>query len=132
MLLVFTSDELERLAEKFSAKKPSIEFLGNNQVRVKASSVSIKLFLEEVQPRRLTFSYKMNVIIKFFAEQFISLDKPGLIWEKEADRFHLDFDQMPQDDKIKDFFIKQMIIDDQKMIIDFDFYQPLEQLDFES
>lgn len=127
MLLVFTSDELERLAEKFSAKKTSITFLGKNQLRVKASSVGITLFLEEVQPRRLTFSYKMNLIIKFFTDLFITLDKPGLIWDKEGDKFHLDFDQMPQDDKIKDFFIKQLIIDDQKMIIDFDFYETLEQ-----
>ncbi|MFT7427450.1 MAG: hypothetical protein ACI9O5_003413, partial [Algoriphagus sp.] len=31
-----------------------------------------------------------------------------------------------QDDKIKDFFLRQMIIDEQKLIIDFDLYQDLE------
>ena len=96
MLLVFTSDELERLAKRFSAKKPSIEFLGTNRLRVKVSSVNIKLFLEDVQPRRLTFSYKINAFINFFAERFVKFDKPGLVWEKELDRIHLDFDKMPQ------------------------------------
>jgi hypothetical protein len=127
MLLVFTSDELERLAEKFSGKKLEIEFLGTNQFKVKASNVSVKIFLEEVQPRRLTFSYKMNAVVNFFAERFVNLDKPGIIWDKQSDKFHLDFDQMPQDEKTKDFYIKQMIIDDQKMIIDFDLYQHLER-----
>jgi hypothetical protein len=127
MLLVFTSDELERLAKRFSAKKFSIEFIGGNQLKVKVSPLSIKLLLEEVQPRRLTFSYKMNALISFFAERFMHLDKPGLIWDKESDRIHLDLDKMPQDDKTKDFFIRQLIIDDQKMIIEFDLYQYLEE-----
>jgi len=127
MLLVFTSDELERLVKKFSAKKPRIEFVGGNQLKVKVSQVSIKLLLEEVRPRRLTFSYKMNALIHFFAERFMHLDKPGLIWEKELYRIHLDLDKMPQDDKTKDFFFKQMIIDEQKLIVDFDLYQDLEQ-----
>jgi hypothetical protein len=126
MLLVFTSDELERLARRFSAKKPSIEFLGNNQLKIKVSRMNIKLLLEEVQPRRLTFSYKMNALIHFFAERFMNLDKPGLIWEKGLDRIHLDFDQMPQDDKTKDFFFRQLIIDEQKLIVDFDLFQDLE------
>ncbi len=126
MLLVFTSDELERLVNFFLAKKPRIEFIGDNQLKVKVSQVSITLLLEEVQPRRLTFSYKMNALISFFAEKFMHLNKPGLVWEKELDRIHLDFDKMPQDDKIKDFFLRQMIIDEQKLIIDFDLYQDLE------
>jgi hypothetical protein len=126
MLLIFTSDELERLAWNFSAEKPRIEFIGDNQLKLKVSQVSIKLLLEEVQPRRLTFSYRMNALISFFAERFMHLDKPGLVWEKELDRIHLDFDKMPQDDKIKDFFLRQMIIDEQKLIIDFDLYQDLE------
>lgn len=127
MLLVFTSDELERLARRFSAKKPSIEFLGTNRLRVKVSRLNIKLFLEDVQPRRLTFSYKMNAFVNFFAERFVKFEKPGLIWEKETNLIHLDLDQMPQDDKTKDFFIRQLIIDDQKMIIEFDLYQYLEE-----
>jgi hypothetical protein len=127
MLLVFTSDELERLAKRFSAKKPSIEFLGTNRLRVKASSVNIKLFLEDVQPRRLTFSYKINAFINFFAERFVKFERPGLIWEKETNLIHLDLDQMPQDDKTKDFFFRQIIIDEQKLIVDFDLYQDLEQ-----
>jgi len=127
MLLVFTSDELERLAKRFSARKLSIEFIGGNQLKVKVSQLSIKLLLEEVQPRRLTFSFKMNALISFFADRFIHLEKPGLIWDKESDRIHLDFDKMPQDDKTKDFFIRQLIIDDKKMIIEFDLYQKPEK-----
>ncbi len=126
MPLVFTSDELERLAKIFLTKKPRVEFIGDNQLKVNVSQLSITLLLEEVQPRRLTFSYKMNALISFFAEKFRHLNKPGLVWEKELDRIHLYFDKMPQDDKIKDFFLRQMIIDEQKLIIDFDFYQDLE------
>lgn len=120
MLLVFTSDELERLAKKFSAKKTSIEFLGNNQFKIKVSQFNIKILLEDVQPRKLTFSYKMNALISFFVERFMNLKKPGLIWEKEADRIHLDFDQMLQNNKTIKFFFKQITIDKQKLTIDFD------------
>lgn len=127
MILVFTSDELERIARKFSAKKPSVEFPGNNQLKIKVSGMNIKLLLEEVQPRKLTFSYRLNAFVNFFAERFVRLDKPGLIWEKEFNRIHLDFDQMPQDEKTKDFFFKQLIIDEHKFIVDFDLYQDLEQ-----
>jgi hypothetical protein len=126
MLLVFTSDELERLAGNFSAKKPSIEFLGDNQLKVKISKVSIKLSLEEVQPRRLTFSYKMNAVVNFFADRFVSLNKPGIIWDKESDRIHIDFDRMHQEEKLKNFFLRQLIIDNQKMIVEFDLYQKVE------
>lgn len=127
MLLVLTSEELERLARRFSAKKLSIDFLGQNQLKVKVSRVSIKLLLEEVEPRKITFSYHMNAIINFFAARFVDLDKPGLTWDKEFSKIHLDFDQMPEDDKTKDFFLRQLIIDDQKMIIDFDLYQYVEE-----
>lgn len=126
MLLVFTSEELERLVVNFSAKKPSIEFIGNNQLKVKVSQVSVKLSLEEVQPRRLTFSYKLNAFVNFFADRFVNFDKPGIIWDKESDRIHIDFDQMPQGEKLNNFFLRQMIIDNQKMIIDFDLYQRVE------
>ncbi len=126
MLLVFTADELERLAGNFSAKKPLIEFLGANQFSVKISRISIRLSLLEVQPRKLRFSYKMNAFIHFFAERLVNLNKPGLNWDKKSNVIELNFDQMPQDEKLKDFFLRQMIIDEEKMIIDFDQYQKMD------
>jgi len=123
MILVFTADELERLAGNFSAKKPSIEFLGDNQLKVKVAQVSIKLALKEVQPRRLIFTYKMNAVINFFADRFVNFNKPGINLDKESDQIHIDFDQMPQPEKLANFFLRQLIIDDQKMIIDFDIFE---------
>ena len=120
MLLVFTADELERLAGNILAKKPTFEFLGANQLKVKISRISVKLLLKDVQPRKLTFSYKINAFINFFAERLINLNKPGLIWDKELSLIHFDLDQIPQDEKFKNLFLRQLIIDDQKMIIDFD------------
>jgi len=126
MLLVFTADELERLAGNFSSKKLLIEFLGSNQLKIKVSQISIKLTLEDVQPRKLVFKYKLNSVINFFAERFVNLDKPGLTWDKESNQIQLDLDQLPRDNKLKDFFIRQFIIDEQKMIIDFDQFQKVE------
>jgi len=123
MLLVFTADELERLVGNLPFKKLSIEFLGSNQLKIKVSRISIKLTLEDVHPRKLVFSYKMNSVINFFAERFVNLNKPGLIWNKESNQIQLDLDQMLQENKLKEFFIRQLIIDDQKMIIDFDQFQ---------
>ena len=126
MLLVITSEELERLIDKFSAKRLSIELLGANQLKVKVSQVSIRLSLEEVLPRGLVFSYKLNAIVNFLAEQFVNLKIPGVLWDKKTDRIHIDFDQIPQKEKLKDFVLRQLILDDQKIIVDFELNQKME------
>ncbi len=118
MLLVFTSEELERLAQNFSTKRPRIEFLGKNQLKVKMSKVGLTLFLEKVQPRKISFLYKMNSIVNFFAEKFVKLDKPGIHWDKESNRIELDLDLLLQDEKLKHFHLRQLIIDEEKLIIE--------------
>jgi hypothetical protein len=56
----------------------------------------------------------------------VNLNKPGLIWNKEFNQIQLDLDQMTQENQLKNFFIRQLIIDEQKMIIEFDQFQKLE------
>lgn len=124
MLLVLSSDELERLVKKYSAKSPKIEFLGDNSFKIKISGISISLFLEKVLPRKLSFIYKMNSVVNFFVEKFLDLEKPGILWDKEEERIELDFDQLISKDKIEDFNIHQLLIDQDKMILDFELKDP--------
>ena len=88
--------------------------------------MSIRLSLEEVLPRGLVFSYKLNAIVNFLAEQFVNLKIPGVLWDKKTDRIHIDFDQIPQKEKLKDFVLRQLILDDQKIIVDFELNQKIE------
>lgn len=120
MLLVFTSDELERIVENYSTKRPKIEFLGDNQLKLKISGMSISLFLKEVKPRKLSFIYKMGSIVNFFVEKFVDFDKPGIIWDKEFEQITIDFDQLIQDEKLDGFYIRQLLFDTGKMVLDFD------------
>ena len=120
MLLVFTSQELEKLIKKFSSKSPEIQFLGENRIKLKMSGVKITLFLNEVSPRQVSFVYKMGAIVNFLAEKFIKLDKPGIIWDKESSLILIDLDQMDLKGPLQDFYINQLIFDEKKMILDFD------------
>lgn len=120
MLLVFTSEELERIVVKYSTKRPKIEFLGENQLRIKISGMRISLFLREVLPRKISFIYKMGSIVNFFAEKFVNLSKPGIMWDKESKLINIDLDLLDQDVKLSDFYIRQLIFDTKKMVIDFD------------
>ncbi|MBB6324672.1 hypothetical protein FHS59_000287 [Algoriphagus iocasae] len=120
MLLVFTSKELERIVEEFSKKSPKIEFLGGNRVKIKQSGISISLFLTEVRPRQLTFLYKMSSVVHFFVGKFVELDRPGIIWNKEENKISLDLDQLVQDKKLENFYIRQLLFDTEKMVVDFD------------
>ena len=120
MLLVFTSKELERIVEEFSKKSPKIEFLGNNRVKIKQSGISISLFLTEVRPRQLTFLYKMSSVVHFFVGKFVELDRPGINWNKEENKISLDLDQLVQDKKLENFYIRQLLFDTEKMVVDFD------------
>ena len=120
MLLVFTSQELEKLIKKFSSKSPEIQFLGENRIKLKMSGVKITLFLNEVSPRQVSFVYKMGAIVNFLAEKFIKLDKPGIIWDKESSLILIDLDQMDLKGPLQDFYINQLIFDEKKMILEFD------------
>lgn len=120
MLLVFTSKELERIIEEFSKKSPKIEFLGDNRVKIKQSGISISLILTEVQPRQLTFLYKMSSVVHFFVGKFVELDRPGIKWNKEENKISLDLDQLVQDKKLENFYIRQLLFDTEKMVVDFD------------
>ena len=120
MLLVFTSQELEKLIKKFSSKSPEIQFLGENRIKLKMSGVKITLFLNEVSPRQVSFVYKMGAIVNFLAEKFIKLDKPGIIWDKESSQIQIDLDQIDQKGLLQDFYIRQLIFDEKKMILEFD------------
>ncbi len=120
MLLVFTSKEVERIIGNFSNKRPKIEFLEKNQLKIKISGITISLFLHEVKPKKLSFIYKMNSLVNFFTEKFMNLDKPGITWDKKADLISIDLEQLIQDEKLSGFFIKQLLFDTGKMILDFD------------
>ncbi|MBN7815269.1 hypothetical protein [Algoriphagus pacificus] len=120
MLLVFTSQELEKLVKKFSSKSPEIQFLGENRIKLKMSGVKITLFLNEVSPRQVSFVYKMGAIVNFLAEKFIKLDKPGIFWNKESSLILIDLDHMDLKGPLQDFYIRQLIFDEKKMILEFD------------
>jgi hypothetical protein len=120
MLLVFTSKEVERIIGNFSNKRPKIEFLGDNKLKIKISGISISLFLQDVKPKKLSFLYKMNSIVNFFTGKFMNLDKPGIIWDKKSDLISIDLEQFVQEDKLRGFFIRQLLFDTEKMILDFD------------
>ncbi|MBN3582765.1 hypothetical protein JYB64_10255 [Algoriphagus aestuarii] len=120
MLLVFTSNELERIVEEFSKKSPKIDFLGNNRVKIKQSGISITLFLTEVQPRKLIFLYKMSSVVHFFVRKFVDLDRPGISWNQKENKITLDLDQLIQDKKLENFYIRQLLFDMEKMVVDFD------------
>lgn len=120
MLLVFTSEELERIIENFSSKSVKIEFLGDNQLKLKKSGMSISLFLNEVKSKKLSFIYKTSSIVNFLVNKFVNLEKPGIIWNRDSKLIDIDLDQLIQDDKLKGFYIRQLIFDTDKMIIDFD------------
>jgi len=119
MLLVLKSEELERIVENYSTKRPKIEFQGENQLSIKISGMSISLYLKEVMPRRISFIYKMGSIVNFFVEKFVNLDKPGIIWDKESTSITIDFDQLIQDDKLNGFYIRNLLFDKGKMVLDF-------------
>ncbi|WP_296702293.1 hypothetical protein [Algoriphagus sp.] len=120
MLLVFTSEELERIIEKYSSKSVKIEFLGDNRLKLKKSGMSISLFLNDVKPRKLSFIYKMGSIVNFLVDKFLSFEKSGIIWNKETKQIDIDLDQLIQDEKLNGFYIRQLILDTEKMILDFD------------
>ncbi|MEN2281405.1 hypothetical protein AAGF08_04640 [Algoriphagus sp. SE2] len=120
MLLVFTSEELEKILRNFSPKSINVEFLGRNQLKLKKSGVSISLFLNKVEPRKISFIYKMGSVVNFLVDKFVNLDKPGIILDKESKQLDVDLDQLIQDEKLKGFYIRQLIFDTEKMIVDFD------------
>ncbi|MDN3205583.1 hypothetical protein [Algoriphagus sediminis] len=124
MLLVITQGELENLIRNFSKKKIRIEFLGENQLKLKTSGVSLLLFLVEVKPRQVSFAYKMNTVVNFFVEKFLKLDKPGISWDRDQLQIKIDLDQVFLDDKSKDIYLRQLVMDEEKMIIDFYLAQP--------
>lgn len=120
MLLIFTSDELERIVASYSSKAPKIEFLEENHLKIKISGMSVSLFLEDVQPRKISFIYKMSPMVNFFVDKFVNFDKPGIIWDKESGRISIDFAQLIQDKNINQFYIKQLLFDKEKMVLSFD------------
>ncbi len=120
MLLVFTSEELERLVENFSGKRIKIEMAGDNKLKVSKSLVNVSLFLEKVEPKKISMLYKMNSITNFFANRFVKLAQPGIQWDKEENRLEINLDELIPDEKLKNFYIRQLLITDQKMIIEFD------------
>lgn len=120
MLIVFTQDEVQRLIQNFSKKKIKVDFLVENQLTLKLSGVKLHLFLTEVRPKRVTFIYKMNSVVNFILDKFLDLDKPGILWDKEADTIGIDLNQFLKDEKMSDFFLRQLLIDESKMILDFD------------
>lgn len=120
MLLVLSREELERLVTKYSTKRPKIEFLGENSLKIKISGVSISLFLEEVLPRKLSFIYKMSSFVNFFVDKFVNLEKPGIVLDKESARISIDFEQLVQDKNLAQFYIKQLLIDTEKLVLSFD------------
>lgn len=120
MLIVFTQDEVQRLIQNFSKKKIKVDFLVENQLTLKLSGVKLHLFLTEVRPKRVTFIYKMNSVVNFILDKFFDLDKPGILWDKEADTIGIDLNQFLKDERMSDFFLRQLLIDESKMILDFD------------
>lgn len=84
------------------------------------SGVKITLFLNEVSPRQVSFVYKMGAIVNFLAEKFIKMDKPGIVWDKESSQIRIDLDQIDQKGLLQDFYIRQLIFDEKKMILEFD------------
>ena len=126
MLLVFTQDEVQRLIQNFSKKKIKVDFPGENQLTLRHSGVKLHLFLTEVRPKGVTFIYKMNSVVNFILDKFLDLDKPGILWDKEADTIGIDLNQFLKDEKMSDFFLRQLLIDETKMIVAFDLAEPKE------
>lgn len=120
MLLVLSPEELEKLVTKYSTKRPKIEFLGENSLKIKISGISISLFLEEVLPKKLSFIYKMSSLVNFFVNKFVNLNNPGIVWDKESEKISFDFEELIQDKNLAQFYIKQFIIDTEKMVLSFD------------
>lgn len=120
MLLVLSPEELEKLVTKYSTKRPKIEFLGENSLKIKISGISISLFLEEVLPKKLSFIYKMSSLVNFFVNKFVNLNNPGIVWDKESEKISIDFEELIQDKNLAQFYIKQFIIDAEKMVLSFD------------
>lgn len=124
MLIVFTQDEVQRLIQNFSKKKIKVGFPGENQLTLKLSGVKLHLFLSEVRPKKVTFIYKLNSLVNFILEKFLDLDKPGILWDKEVNTITIDLNQFLRDEKVKNFFLKQLLVDDSKMVMDFDLAEP--------
>ncbi|MHA7130189.1 hypothetical protein [Algoriphagus namhaensis] len=120
MLLVLTQEETQQLIQNQSKKKIKVDFPGENQLTLKYSGVKVNLFLSEVRPKQVTFIYKVNSVVNFLLDKFLNLDKPGIFWDKEADTITLDLKQIGRGEQLDPVYLKQMLIDDGKLILDFD------------
>lgn len=119
MLLVLASDELQGLIQNFSKRKIKVEYLSDNQLKLKFSGMTVSLFLSEVRPKSVSFIYKMNSFVSFLLEKVVAIDRPGITLDKEENKIELDLNQILKGEKAQAFYLKRFLMDDGKIIIDF-------------